>query len=151
MDIKKDKFIIVEIIPTNSRYKGGQIVQLSALKIDKLKLKERFDYRIKEDNITIPQIIDFISYDKDSFKYVDTDKEILKKFKKFANNYTLLFLDDIYTPSFFEDFDNNKEQILPYLNLDYSKEIITEIMNKYNIEPTDHIVDILYEALMMEY
>lgn len=151
MDIKNDKFIILEIIPTNSRYNGGEIVQLSALKIEKLKLQERFDYRIKEENLSVPQIIDFINYDNEQFKYVDDDKEILKNFKDFASGYTLLFLDNIYTPSFFEDFDNSQKQILDYLDLDYSKEVINEIMKKYNIKPTNHIVDILYEALLMKY
>ena len=43
------KYIILELIPTKSI--GGDIIQLSALKIDDLKLIDRFDYRLNEDKI----------------------------------------------------------------------------------------------------
>ena len=49
------KYIILEIIPT--KIKDGDIAQLSALKINDLDLKDRFDYRLSEDKINIEDII----------------------------------------------------------------------------------------------
>ena len=73
------KYIILELIPTKSI--GGDIIQLSALKIDDLKLIDRFDYRLNEDKITIPDLINIISYDKDKFIYKDSTKEIINEYK----------------------------------------------------------------------
>ena len=49
MDFNKDKYIIVEVIPTRSSSKDGFIAQISALKLDGLKLIDRFDYRVKDE------------------------------------------------------------------------------------------------------
>jgi F0F1-type ATP synthase beta subunit len=51
MDFNKDKYIIVEIIPTRSNSKDGFIAQISALKLEGLKLLDRFDYRVKDELI----------------------------------------------------------------------------------------------------
>ena len=46
MDLQKDEYIIVEVIPTHSDSEKGIIAQISALKLKGIKLKERFDYRV---------------------------------------------------------------------------------------------------------
>ena len=43
-----NKYIIVELIPTATDPSRGDIIQLSALKIDNLNLVDRFDYRIND-------------------------------------------------------------------------------------------------------
>ena len=48
MDLKKDRFIIMELIPTSLNPERGEIVQLSALKINGMQLEDRFDYRLNE-------------------------------------------------------------------------------------------------------
>ena len=57
LDINKDKYIIAEIIPTNSNKNLGEIIQIQALKIDGLKLINRFDYRLNLDLIKIMCLI----------------------------------------------------------------------------------------------
>ena len=69
MKLDKDKYVIVEIIPTTLKKETGDIIQLSALKINKLQIEERFDYRLNEDRILIKDFLDIISYDKESFTY----------------------------------------------------------------------------------
>ena len=46
MDLQKEKYIIVEVIPTHSNSEEGFIAQISALKLDGIKLLDRFDYRV---------------------------------------------------------------------------------------------------------
>lgn len=151
MNIKTDKFIILEIIPTNIKSKNGVIIQLSALKIDGLKLLDRFDYRLEDNSLPIIEMKSWIDYDSDSFNYVKTEKEILDKFELFTENLPILILDNIYTKEFFDNFKNSFYFITNYLELEYSEEIIEEIIKKYNLQPSNHIVDLLYEALMMKY
>ena len=43
MNVQKDKYIIVEIIPTNSNPEHGFIAQISALKLEGIRLIDRFD------------------------------------------------------------------------------------------------------------
>lgn len=150
MNLKKDKYIILEIIPTNLKHKNGVIIQLSALKIDGLKLKDRFDYRLEENSLPIIEMKSWIDYDTDSFIYVKSEDDILSDFKKFVNDYTLLILDDIYTKDFFKEFDNEIDYITNYLGMEYNDHIIEKIIKKYKLQPSNHIVDLLYEALMME-
>ena len=71
MDLQKDKYIIVEIIPTHSKSTKGFIAQISALKLDGIKLIDRFDYRVKDELIENDDLKQLISYDKNMFTYVN--------------------------------------------------------------------------------
>lgn len=148
MNIKKDKYIILEIIPTNLKSRNGVIIQLCALKIEGLKLLERFNYRLKDEFLPLSQFKDIINYDNDTFNYVESDSEILEQFNKFSEKLPILILDNIYTKDYL--VNHNIEYILDYIPLEYNENIINDIMVKYNLQPSNHIVDLLYEALMME-
>ena len=63
MNLQKDKYIIVEIIPTHSDPEKGFIAQLSALKLDGIKLEDRFDYRVEDRFIENDDIHNMIQYD----------------------------------------------------------------------------------------
>ena len=143
------KFIIIEIIPTHSKKELGKIIQLQALKIDKLNLIDRFDYRLNEKEITNKDLVDLISYDKECFTYVDSDKEILNEFSKWSNNLPLLILDNNYTKDYLSGLKNKKESICNYLDTEYSDDLIGELIKKYKLEPSNHIVDLLYESIIL--
>lgn len=148
MDEKK--YIILEIIPTAVDPKKGEIAQLSALKLNGLNLIDRFDYRLNDDKIKIEDIKNMISYDKDSFNYVDSKEEILTNFQEFIEDYDLLIMDNEYTANYLEDIENKKESIFKYLELDFSDDVIEIVIDKYKLEPSNYIVDLLYEALIFE-
>jgi len=150
MDLGKDKYIIVEIIPTHSDSNKGTIAQISALKLEGIKLLDRFDYRIKDELIENEDIRNLISYDKNMFTYVDNIYFIIEKFKDWAKDLPILILEDSYTIDYLKELDNKKELIYPYLNMEYSIDVFSKIMDKYKIEPTPHLVDILYEAIIFE-
>ena len=148
MDLLKTKYIIVEIIPTALTPQKGDIVQLSAIKLDGIQLLDRFDYRLNEDKIYIPDFIEMCNYDKESFTYKETSKEIMEDFRKWVEDLPILILDNAYTLNFLEELENNKESVLKYLNKEYHDQIIEELIQENNIEPTNYIVDILYESLI---
>ena len=150
MNLHKDKYIIVEVIPTHSDSTKGTIAQISALKLDGIKLVDRFDYRLKDELIDNDDVLDIINYDKKMFTYVDNIYFIIEKFKSWAKDYPLLILEENYTPNYLSELNNKKELIYPYLNMEYSIDIFSKIMDKYKIEPTPHLVDILYEAIIFE-
>ena len=145
-----NKYIIVELIPTTSKKETGDIIQLSALKIDNLSLIDRFDYRLNEDKIYLKKLLELIDYDKELFVYKNTTDEILNDFKEWCENYKILIIDNEYTKSYLKEFEN-KESIFDYLNMKYNDNIIDEIIEKYNLENSNYIVDLLYEALIYEY
>ena len=72
MDLQKDKYIIVEIIPTHSDYNKGFITQISALKLEGIKLIDRFDYRVENRLIENEDIKRLISYDKSASFLTDS-------------------------------------------------------------------------------
>ena len=144
-----NKYIIVELIPTTSKKETGDIIQLSALKIDNLSLIDRFDYRLNEDKIYFKKILELIDYDKELFVYKNTTDEILNDFKEWFENYKILIIDNEYTKSYLKEFEN-KESIFDHLNMKYNDNIIDEIIEKYNLENSNYIVDLLYEALIYE-
>lgn len=143
------EFIILEIIPTHSKKELGKIIQLQALKIKDMNLIDRFDYRLNEDKISNKDLVNLISYDKDYFKYVDDDKKILKEFSKWSKKLPLLILDNSYTNDYLSSLKNKKESICNYLDTVYSDDLISELMKKYKLEPSNHIVDLLYESMIM--
>lgn len=150
MDLKKEKYVILEIIPTAIDPKKGDVAQLSALKIDGIKLVDRFDYRLDKGKINIPDILKMLDYDNESFKYVKTTKTLMKNFKKFIEDLPLLIIDNTYTRNYLEDIDNKKESVFKYLGLEVTDDVFDKLMNKYGLEPSYYLVDLLYEALIKE-
>lgn len=143
-----EKYVILELIPTAS--KNGDIIQLSALKIEDLKLVDRFDYRLIEEKIPLNDLKEMISYDKDNFIYKDTTEEIIKDFARWIEDYPLLIIDNSYTLNYLENIGNKKESIFNHLNMTYSDNVISEIIKKYNLQESNYIVDLLYESLIYE-
>lgn len=150
MDLKNEKYVILEIIPTALDPKKGDVAQISALKIDGTKLLDRFDYRLDKSKIKIPDILRMTDYDNESFKYVKTTKNLLSNFKKFTGDLPLLIIDNSYTRSYLNDFENNMYSVFDFLNLDVSDDVFDRLMNKYGLEPSNYLVDLLYEALIRE-
>ena len=150
MDLKNEKYVILEIIPTALDPKKGDVAQISALKIDGTKLLDRFDYRLDKSKIKIPDILRMTDYDNESFKYVKTTKNLLSNFKKFTGDLPLLIIDNSYTRSYLSDFDNDMYSVFSFLNLDVSDDVFDRLMNKYGLEPSNYLVDLLYEALIKE-
>ena len=148
MNLYKDKYIIVEVIPTHSDSEKGFIAQISALKLDGIKLIDRFDYRVKDELIDNEDLRKLISYDKEMFTYVDNIYFIIEKFKRWAEDLPMLIIDNEYTPNYLSELDNKKELVYSYLDMEYSLDVFDKIMDKYKIEPTNHLVDILYEAII---
>ena len=150
MDLQKDKYIIVEIIPTHSNSEKGLIAQISALKLEGIKLKDRFDYRVTNKYIENQDIKDMISYDKKMFNYVNNPVFIKEKFKQWSKEYPLLLIEESYTKDYLKDLKNKKELVYPYLNLDYTLDIFERIKKKYSLQPSNHLVDLIYEAIIHE-
>ena len=150
IDIKNDKYIIVEIIPTSLNSSKGSIIQIQALKIDGLKLKDRFDYRINLDLIDIPDLRKMISYDIDSFKYTNNSNDLIQEFKVFIEDLPLLIIDNSYTKDYLKSIKNKKESIFKYLDMEFSDDVFDKLIKKYNLEPSNHLVDLLYESLIYE-
>ena len=150
-ELKNLKYVLLEIIPTNSDPKKGDIAQISALKLDGFKLIDRFDYRLDKDKINVFDILKIINYDNDKFKYLSSTRKIKKEFKKFIGGLPLLIIDNSYTYKYLEEFNNEKIPIFDYLNLKLSDTVFDEIIKKYNLEASNYLVDLLYEALIMEY
>lgn len=150
MDLQNDQYIIVEIIPTHSQAEKGFIAQISALKLKGIQLIERFDYRVDDKLIENPDLKELIKYDKKAFTYVDNIYFIIEKFKKWAKDLPLLIIEESYTLDYLKDLKNNKELVFKYLDLDYSLDIFERLIKKYNLEPSDHLVDLIYEAIIYE-
>ncbi len=144
------QYIIIELIPEAISPEKGNLVQLSAIRLKGLELLDRFDYRIAEEMIQNRDVKEMVCYNKESFHYVKSTEEILKSFKKWAKNTNLLILDNIYTNNFLKDIKNKKEFIGKYLNMEYTDDFIDKVIEKYNLEPSNYIVDLLYEALIYE-
>lgn len=148
MNLLEQKYILLEIIPTAQTPEKGDIVQLSAIKLNGLQLLDRFDYRLNENKIYIPDFIDMCSYDKELFTYKDSSKEIMDDFKIWIEDLPLLIIDNNYTKNFLKEIDNNIESVFKFLNTEYNEHIIEQLIEKHNIAPTNYIVDILYESLI---
>lgn len=144
------KYIIVEVIPEALHPSKGEIVQLSALKIDDLRLVDRFDYRVNEKKIYNKDLVRLCSYDKDNFKYVNSTKGVMDAFKKWVEDYELLVFDNEYTKNYLECIKNNKRSIVKELGMVYTDDVVDKIVKKYNLEPSNYIVDLLYEAMIYE-
>ena len=148
MDLLKEEYIILELIPTAISPNKGDIIQLSALKLKGLQLQSRFDERLEERLIALEDFKELISYDKEEFKYKSSTKEMLEDFQEWSKGLPLLILDNVYTNNFLESLPNKKESLLKYIGKEYNDHIIEDLIEENNIEPTNYIVDILYETLI---
>ena len=150
MNLQKDKYIIVEIIPTHSNPEEGFIAQISALKLDGIKLIDRFDYRVEDRFLDNDDLKAMIQYDKKNFTYVNNIYFIIEKFKQWAKDYPLLLLEEKYTKKYLKELPNKKETVYPYLDLEEEPHVFDKIINKYNLEVSNHLVDLIYEAIIYE-
>ncbi|HIT22403.1 MAG TPA: hypothetical protein IAB56_05505 [Candidatus Scybalousia intestinigallinarum] len=150
LDLKKDRYIILELIPTASTKENGEIIQLSALKLEGLQLVDRFDYRLKEDKVPIQELLPIISYDPDSFHYVESTQELLDSFSNWSEDLPLLIMDNGYTENYLADLTNEKKAIFPYLSMEFSDDVIRLMIEKYHLVESNYVVDLLYEALIQE-
>ena len=150
MDLQKDKYIIAEIIPTHSQSEKGFIAQLSALKLNGIQLEDRFDYRVENKHIENEEIKKMIKYDKEMFTYVNNIYFIIEKFNRWAENYPILLIEDKYTRDYLKELDNPMELVYPYLGLEFNNDVFNTIIEKYNLEPSNHLVDLIYEAIIYE-
>ena len=144
------EYVIVEIIPSHSNSMFGFIVQLQALKIKSDKIIDRLDLRVDNSLINNPTLLDMVSYDSEMFTYTKKTSYILDEFIKFIDNDTLLIIDNAYTIDYLSDIKNKKESVFKYLGLKFYDDIFDEVINKYELVSTNHLVDLLYEALMFE-
>lgn len=150
MDLQKEKYIIVEVIPTHSDNEKGFIAQISALKLDGIKLEDRFDYRVDDKFIENDYLRELIQYDKKQFTYVNNIYFIIEKFKQWAKDYPLLLLEEEYTKKYLSEMKNHKELVYPYFDLEFDNEIFNKIIDKYHLQHTEHLVDLVYEAIIYE-
>ena len=146
----KDKYIILELIPTNSSSEKGEIVQIQALKLEGLKLKDRFNYRLNLAKIANQDLRNILNYDNEAFNYVDNSLEIITNFQDFIEDLPLLIIDNSYTKDYLKNIKNYQESIFKHLNLTYQDDIFDILLKKYNLVPSNHLVDLLYESLIME-
>ena len=148
--LENKEYIIVEIIPTSPNPEKGDIAQLSALKLNGLTLVDRFDYRLNEDNINNIYIKEMNNYDKENFIYKNTTKEIKDEFKKWIKKDLLLIIDNDYTKEYLKEYKNIKESVFSYLDTCFYDDVFNELIDKYHLEKSNYIVDILYESLIYE-
>lgn len=142
------KYVIVEIIPEAISPDKGNLVQISALKLDGLKLIDRFDYRLNYDLVTNKDILKLISYDQDSFTYLNSTIELLNKFSEWSEDLPVYIFDNKYTNNFLATLLNDKVSIASVFDMDYTDDFVELLIKKYNLEPSNYIVDLIYEALI---
>ncbi len=144
------EYVIVEIIPTHSNAKCGFIAQLQALRICDDKIIGRLDLRMDDSLIENNDLLKMISYDKEMFTYTSDKNKILEEFIKFIKKDRLLIIDNYYTIDYLKDIKNKQESVFKYLGLEFSNDVFDKLISKYQLEPSNHLVDLLYEALVFE-
>ncbi len=149
MKLDKDEYIIVEIIPT--KLSDGDIVEMTALRIKDLKLVDRFNYRLNRDKVMIKEFLEMCSYDDDTFTYLDDTKDIIDEFKKWSNELPLVVIDNTYTCNYLKDLNNKIELVFPYLELENNSEVIQNMIDKYKLEESNYLVDLVYEAIIRQF
>ena len=137
------KYVIVEIIPEAISPDKGNLVQISALKLDGLKLIDRFDYRLNYDLVTNKDILKLISYDQDSFTYLNSTIELLNKFSEWSEDLPVYIFDNKYTNNFLATLLNDKVSIASVFDMDYTDDFVELLIKKYNLEPSNSIVDLI--------
>ena len=117
LDLNNNRYVILELIPTS--LSGGDIVQISALKLNGIKLEDRFDYRLDKSLVNVPELLEMTNYDNESFKYVKRSKTIINNLKKFIEDLPLLIIDNEYTNNYLEGIKNERINIFKYFFISY--------------------------------
>lgn len=141
-----DKYIIVEIIPTTRFKNTGDIAQLCAIKCDN-DIISSLKLRLNLEKIQVPDILNMVNYDIDKFEYLNSTNSLLENFKNWSKDYKLLVIPNEYTYDYLSDLENEKTSICDILNIDFSDNLINEIIEKYDLDSNDEIVDIIYKAI----
>lgn len=146
------EYIILEIIPSSLYPQNGEVLQLSALKVNNFQLHGRFDKRIVDEKLPFPKLKDLIDYDNESFEYKQTSQEIMEDFKTWAGSLPLYIIDNAYTRQYlkFYKFSNPLVSVLDFVGLVFHDDVLNEMLEKYNLEPSNYIVDLIFEALIQE-
>ena len=55
-----------------------------------------------------------------------------------------------YTIDYLKDIKNIKKSVFEYLGMNNSYDVFEKIIKKYKLEPSNHLVDLIYEALVFE-
>ena len=112
---------------------------------------ERYISENKKDNLVNNiTVLNTMKYDCDMFKYVFDTDTMMNDFKTFVGDYNIFIVEDSYTLDYLSYLDNKMELIYPYLNMEYSLDVFDKIIDKYNLEFSNHLVDLIYEAIIYE-
>ncbi|MGI5841774.1 MAG: hypothetical protein ACOX6H_00540 [Christensenellales bacterium] len=146
------KYVILELIPTHSNPQYGDVAQLQALKIEDYKMLSRFDCRLEKSKIKIADLAEMISYDDDSFRKLSTTEEMMKQFSLWSENLPVYILKNGYTEAYLNHHKifNEQVSILDELSMSLTPTIFDELIEKFNLQPSPHFVDLLFEALIAQ-
>ena len=144
------EYVIVEIIPSHSKAYFGFIVQLQALKVKDDMIIGRLDLRVDESLVNNYDLLNMTSYDKEMFKYTKKRNTILEDFKEFIGDDILLIIDNDYTRDYLSEIANKMESVFKYMGMEFTEDAFDKMIAKYNLVPSNHLVDLLYEGLMFE-
>ena len=146
------KYIILEIIPSSLFPEKGEILQVSALKIENFKLMGKFDKRIVDEKLPFDKLKELINYDNSSFEYEKSSQDIMQKFSIWVEDFPLFIFYNSYTSKYIDYYKipNKKSSVFDLLEMKYHDFIIDDIMKKYNLQPSNYIVDLLFEALLQQ-
>ena len=103
-----------------------------------------------ENLVNNKDLLEMISYDKDNFIYTDNPDLILSEFKKWSGDLPIMLIEKDYTKEYLASLNNKMELVYPYLEVEYNYDVFNTIMNKYQIEASNYLVDIIYEAIILE-
>lgn len=146
------KYVILEIIPSSLFPQKGEVLQLSALKVDDFKIVDRFDKRIVESKIPFPALEELVSYDKKSFSYEKETSKIMQLFKNWTEDLPLLIIDNQFTRNYLDHYEigNPRKPVFESLNMKYNDFVVEEMIEKYQLQPSNYVVDLIFEALIYE-
>ena len=132
------EYIILEIIPSTSKRETGNILQIQALKLNDLKLLDRFDYRL-DIPINNPDLLNMISYDKENFTYVKDEKKLIKCYEELVH-----VIED--NPKS-KDLKTLKDYVKKYENNDLKIVSIRTYYNKYTLQYNNMIKKFPYNII----
>lgn len=147
-----NQYIILEIIPTATYPENGKVVQLSAIKVDNFNILSRFDFRLNPEHVQNQDLVQLCSYDAQDFTYLNSSFEIMQAFQDWAEEYPLLIINNNYTQFYLDHYNiqNKSKPIFDLLQTTYHNNIIDELIATYHLQPSNYIVDLLFECLIAQ-